>query len=54
MVDVGGQKNERKKWIHFFENVNTIIFCASLIDYDLMLAEDPEKVAKLCIVCHSL
>jgi len=25
---------ERKKWIHFFENTTSIIFCSSLLDYD--------------------
>lgn len=25
---------ERKKWIHLFENITSIIFCASLLDYD--------------------
>jgi len=29
MFDVGGQRSERKKWIHCFENVTSIIFCVS-------------------------
>eukprot|EP01094_Clydonella_sp_ATCC50884_P026228 TRINITY_DN712_c0_g1_i1.p1 TRINITY_DN712_c0_g1~~TRINITY_DN712_c0_g1_i1.p1 ORF type:complete len:356 (-),score=155.03 TRINITY_DN712_c0_g1_i1:372-1439(-) len=41
MVDVGGQRNERKKWIHCFQDVTAVIYCASLNDYDLMLDEDP-------------
>jgi hypothetical protein len=45
MVDVGGQKSERRKWIHFFEGVATIIFCASLPDYDMPMMEDPAKVS---------
>jgi len=28
------QQGERKKWIHQFESVNSIIFCAPLDDYD--------------------
>ncbi|KYR00208.1 G-protein subunit alpha 9 [Tieghemostelium lacteum] len=40
LLDVGGQKNERRKWIHYFEDVKTIIFCASLSDYDIDLAEE--------------
>ena len=40
MFDVGGQRSERKKWIHCFEGVTAIIFCASLSAYDLVLAED--------------
>ena len=26
MVDVGGQRSDRRKWIHCFENVTSIIF----------------------------
>jgi len=40
MVDVGGQRNERKKWIHCFEGVNAVIFVASISEYDQMLFED--------------
>lgn len=45
MVDVGGQRSERKKWIHCFEGVTAIIFCVSLAGYDLMLAEDEGVVS---------
>lgn len=40
MVDVGGQRNERKKWIHCFEDVTSIVYCCSMSDYDMRLAED--------------
>lgn len=40
LVDVGGQRSERKKWIHCFEGVTAIVFCAALSAYDLVLAED--------------
>jgi GTPase SAR1 family protein len=40
MVDVGGQRNERKKWIHCFEDVTAIIFVAALSEYDQVLEED--------------
>jgi guanine nucleotide-binding protein G(i) subunit alpha len=42
MYDVGGQRSERKKWIHCFEGVTAIIFCVALSAYDLVLAEDEE------------
>ena len=40
LVDVGGQRSERKKWIHCFEDVSSIIFIASLAEYNLQLVED--------------
>merc|ERR1712110_409019 len=40
MVDVGGQRSERRKWIHCFEDVSSIIFIASLAEYNLSLVED--------------
>lgn len=43
MVDVGGQRNERRKWIHCFENITAIIFVAALSEYDQMLFEDEDK-----------
>ena len=44
MFDVGGQRSERKKWIHCFEGVTAIIFCVALSEYDMVLAEDDEMV----------
>eukprot|EP00127_Corallochytrium_limacisporum_P003267 Clim_evm116s147 gene=Clim_evmTU116s147 len=43
MFDVGGQRSERKKWIHCFENVTAIIFCVALSAYDLTLIEDESQ-----------
>jgi GTPase SAR1 family protein len=40
MYDVGGQRNERKKWIHCFENVTAVIFVAAISEYDQKLFED--------------
>ncbi|KAK2504995.1 hypothetical protein MC885_004464 [Smutsia gigantea] len=44
MFDVGGQRSERKKWIHCFEGVTCIIFIAALSAYDMVLVEDDEVV----------
>jgi len=41
MFDVGGQRNERKKWIHCFEHVTAVLFVGVLSEYDLVLFEDP-------------
>lgn len=27
VVDVGGQRNERRKWIHCFDNVKVLSYC---------------------------
>lgn len=40
ICDVGGQRNERKKWVHTFENVSILMFVVSLSSYNEMLFED--------------
>lgn len=40
MMDVGGQRSERKKWIHCFEGVQCLLFLAALSGYDQSLIED--------------
>lgn len=42
MFDVGGQRSERKKWIHCFENVTAILFLVSISGYDKCLEEDTD------------
>jgi len=42
MMDVGGQRNERKKWLHCFSGVTAILFVAALSEYDQVLFEDEE------------
>jgi hypothetical protein len=46
MVDVGGQRSERRKWIHCFENVTSIMFLAALSEYDQVLVESDNEVIK--------
>jgi hypothetical protein len=47
MFDVGGQRSERKKWIHCFENVNCLLFLVAISGYDQCLLEDREGVCDL-------
>ncbi|BGP21050.1 hypothetical protein JCM10213_007567 [Rhodosporidiobolus nylandii] len=46
VFDVGGQRSERKKWIHCFENVDVLIFLVAISEYDQRLFED-ESVNRL-------
>ncbi|KAI8923110.1 guanine nucleotide binding protein, alpha subunit [Entophlyctis helioformis] len=40
-IDVGGQRGNRKRWIPYFDDVNTILFIVSLAGFDQCLVEDP-------------
>jgi hypothetical protein len=42
-LDVGGQRNERRKWIHCFDGVTAMIFVAAVSEYDQVLYEDEKK-----------
>lgn len=42
MFDVGGQRNERKKWIHCFSEITALLFVAALSEYDQVLYEDED------------
>lgn len=54
MVDVGGQRSERRKWIHCFENVTSIIFLVALSEYDQILFESENEVGRPAIIGHSI
>jgi GTPase SAR1 family protein len=41
-TDVGGQRSERKKWIHCFQGVTAVLFVAALDSFDIVLEEDPD------------
>lgn len=40
MFDVGGQRDERRKWIQCFNDVTAIIFVCASSSYNLVLWED--------------
>jgi len=47
MFDVGGQRSERKKWIHVFDNVQAILFLVAISAYDSVLIEDRNAVCSI-------
>jgi GTPase SAR1 family protein len=46
MFDVGGQRNERKKWMSLFDNVTAVVFVAAVSEYDQLCFED-EKTNRM-------
>lgn len=46
VLDAGGQRSERKKWLHCFQGITAVCFVIALSEYDQMLFED-EKVNRM-------
>ena len=40
LIFLAGQRSERKKWIHCFDNVTSVLFVIGMSEYDQVLAED--------------
>lgn len=40
VLDAGGQRSERKKWIHCFQNIDAVLFVLAVLEYDQTLYED--------------
>ena len=45
MFDVGGQRDERRKWIQVFNDVTAIIFVVACSSFNMNLREDPSQVS---------
>ena len=43
MFDVGGQRDERRKWIQCFNDVTAIIFVTACSGFNLVLREDASQ-----------
>jgi|NOAtaT_7_FD_contig_81_965696_length_1238_multi_8_in_0_out_0_1 GTPase SAR1 family protein len=43
VIDVGGQRAERKKWFHCFDDVKAILFVINLAGYNMVLFEEDTK-----------
>ncbi|KAI9206282.1 guanine nucleotide binding protein, alpha subunit [Polychytrium aggregatum] len=40
VIDVGGQRSERRKWIHYFDDVRAVLFVSAVGSYDQTISED--------------
>jgi len=45
--DVGGQLSGRKKWVHCFDIVTSIILCTALSEYNRVLLEPRNQVCRM-------
>ena len=43
LIDVGGQRTERRKWLHCLDKVDAVLFVASMSEYDQTLKEDSNQ-----------
>eukprot|EP00769_Ergobibamus_cyprinoides_P003934 gnl/Ergobibamus_cyprinoides/544.p1 GENE.gnl/Ergobibamus_cyprinoides/544~~gnl/Ergobibamus_cyprinoides/544.p1 ORF type:complete len:241 (-),score=59.81 gnl/Ergobibamus_cyprinoides/544:54-776(-) len=43
IIDVGGQRNERRKWIHVFDGVDCLLFVVALSDFDQVAPDSPTQ-----------
>lgn len=47
---MGGQRTERRKWIHCFEGVTAIVFLAALSEYNQKLTECKDVVSEASFI----
>uniref|UniRef100_A0A914GWB5 Uncharacterized protein n=1 Tax=Globodera rostochiensis TaxID=31243 RepID=A0A914GWB5_GLORO len=59
VFDVGGQRNERRKWFHLFDNIHAILFVVAISEFDQKIQEDGstnrmvESMRLFQLVCNS-
>ena len=59
LIDVGGQRSERKKWLNCFDSVNAVVFVVAMSEYDQVLNEDAkvnrmhESIRLFSTICNN-
>lgn len=59
LIDVGGQRSERKKWLNCFDGVNAVVFVVAMSEYDQVLNEDAtvnrmqESIRVFSTICNN-
>lgn len=51
VLDAGGQRLERRKWLHYFENITCVLYVMAVSEYDQKLLED-ENVNRMEELLH--
>jgi len=46
LVDVGGQRSERRKWIHCFDKVSSVIYLSAIDEYDGKTLFEDDKTSR--------
>ena len=58
LIDVGGQRSERRKWLHYFDDAAAVIFVVAISEYDQLTVEEPsnnrmlESLHLFDSICH--
>ena len=52
VIDVGGQRSQRRKWILCFDDVKAILFIVAMSEFDQVLLEDGKTVSPF-ILSHT-
>ncbi len=57
LFDLGGTRNERKKWLHCFEGVDVVWFIAAISEYNQVgsgrcVCDCPLLLSSFSLTCH--